>query len=224
MTDPADAGGPPSPPAGDAAAIMDRLREGTRAQHADAERRRFQRSLVAGRVTVEEYAAWLAQMYLVHRALRQAIDDSGAGCAALRRVVRDDGLHVRHLEEDLRQLGVSADALAPLPASAQLLEAIRNTAASDPLSLLGFNYVLEGSMNGNRFIARGVTKVVPKGATRYLQSYGESQPSVWQAYRSRMDGLELDQVDADRIVDAARRIFALIGELSDQLMPGPPST
>jgi heme oxygenase len=92
----------------------------------------------------------------------------------------------------------------------------------DPLSLLGYNYVLEGSMNGNRFIARALTPVL-KGiaATTYLDPYGEEQRPVWGSYRERMNTAGFDASQAERIVAAARDMFSTIAGLSDQLIPEP---
>ena len=200
--------------------IMETLKEATAEQHRDAERRRLQRELVSGQVPPKVYAAWLGQMLLLHRALGEEIGRRRETEPALR-IVQDDGRHVANLRADLAALGATSDAIEPLPATREAAAAIAAAGARDPVALLGYNYVLEGSMNGNRFIARALAPRLPAPATAYLDPYGESQRSVWQAYRERMNALPWDTARADAVVAAARELFRRIGALSDEIVGDP---
>jgi len=201
--------------------IMDFLKEATAEQHRNAERRRLQREMVSGRLPVDTYRNWLGQMLLLHSALWSGIMARRVSSPALADVVRDEGRHVANLRGDLIALAGDPDELDPLPATELGLSAIRNTAEQDPPSLLGYNYVLEGSMNGNRFIARVLTPALKISATTYLDPYGEEQRRVWGAYRERMNAAGFDASQADRMVAAAREMFSTIAELSDQLIAEP---
>jgi len=200
------------------ASIMDRLREATSEQHRNAESRRLQREMVRGELSADAYAAWLGQMLLLHGALHEAIADGAGRHPHLRRIVRDEGRHVSNLRSDLALLGLDADRMVPLPATAGAIEAITRTGASDALSLLGYNYVLEGSMNGNRFIARALLPKLSVPAVSYLDPYGEDQRPAWQAYRERMNAAGFGEEEGRRMVDAARDMFAFIAAMSDELM------
>ena len=136
-------------------------------------------------------------------------------------MVQDEGRHVANLRADLIALGGEPDGIVPLPATERGLVAIRNIAEEDPISLLGYNYVLEGSMNGNRFIARALGPGMKVSATSYLDPYGQEQRPIWQAYRERMNAAGFDVTQADRMVAAARDMFSVIAELSDQLIEEP---
>ena len=201
--------------------IMDFLKEATAEQHRNAERRRLQKEMVSGRLPVDTYRSWLGQMLLLHSALWSGIMARRVSSPALADVVRDEGRHVANLRGDLIALAGDPDELDPLPATELGLSAIRNTAEQDPPSLLGYNYVLEGSMNGNRFIARVLTPALKIPATTYLDPYGEEQRRVWGAYRERMNAAGFDASQADRMVAAAREMFSTIAELSDQLIAEP---
>jgi heme oxygenase len=112
-------------------------------------------------------------------------------------------------------------AVLPLPATAALIRDIDRAAVEQPLALLGYHYVLEGSKNGNRFIARQLVPALglaPSRAVRYLDPFAEAQPAKWAAFKTDMTatGFTADQIDL--LVAAARRMFEGIGELSDQLM------
>ncbi len=119
-------------------------------------------------------------------------------------MVQDEGRHVANLRADVIALGGEPDGIAPLPATERGLVAIRNTEQQDPFSLLGYNYVLEGSMNGNRFIARALAPGMKVSATSYLDPYGQEQRPIWQAYRERMNAAGFD-TPLRRIAWLARR-------------------
>jgi len=206
------------------AGIMDALKQSTARQHHDAEHRQLQRQLVAGRLPAPLYAAWLAQMYLLHQALWEAVSQHRASQPALRDIVRDEGLHVSNLRTDLAALGVSPDKAVPVPATASAITAMRHAADADPLALLGYNYVLEGSMNGNRFIAKAIKRSAASPAVSYLDPYGDEQHASWAAYRDRMSAASLTAEHADRIVAAAKELFSSIAQMSDEVMDQGAST
>jgi len=195
--------------------IMDVLKEATAEQHRDAERRRLQLDMVRGRLSGAEYADWLGQMFLLHRALWEEIELRRDGCGPLADVVRDEGLHVANLRKDLARLGIAPERVVPLAATAFAILSIRREAESEPLALLGYNYVLEGSMNGNRFIAQAMEKVGGIRAVSYLDPYGDEQRPTWLAYRERMNALGLTAEQGDGVVAAARDMFSFIAEMSD---------
>ena len=202
----------------DSTQIMELLKEATTEQHRDAERRTLQKEMVRGGLAPETYAAWLGRMFLVHRALWEAIATCRSDHPALAAIVRDEGLHVRHLRADLAAFGIEADDITPLPSTKRAVDAIGKTAASEPPSLLGHNYVLEGSMNGNRFIARALEDVPGIAATSYLDPYGEQQRPSWHTYRERMNEAGFGEAQGERMVAAARAMFAFVAEMSDELM------
>ena len=202
----------------DSTRIMEILKEATAEQHRDAERRQLQKEMVRGQLAPEIYAAWLGQMFLVHQALWESIAARRADRAPLAAIVLDEGLPVGHLRTDLAALGVDADGVVSLPSSHAAVQAIALTSEADPLSLLGYNYVLEGSMNGNRFIARALQQTPEITALSYLDPYGEEQRASWQAYRKRMNEAGFGESQGERMVAAARDMFSFIAEMSDDLM------
>lgn len=205
----------------DSTRMMDLLKESTDQHHRDAERRNLQRDMVQGRLPVERYRVWLGQMFLLHRALWDAICRSRRACSALAEIVCDEGLHVQHLRADLATLGTDADEVVPLPSTARALDVIGRTAEQDPFALLGYNYVLEGSMNGNRFIARALTATTGGSALSYLDPYGEEQRPVWMAYRERMNAAGFDAERTRGMITAAQDMFTFVAEMSDDVMEAP---
>ena len=72
-------------------------------------------------------------------------------------------------------------------------------ASEQPMALLGILYVLEGSTNGSKFIARKVRPAYELPATgegsAYLDPYGDVQPARWQEFKAAMDALNLPAAD-----------------------------
>ena len=198
--------------------IMEILKEATAEQHRDAEGRRLQKDMVRGRLPAGTYAAWLGQMLLLHRVLWERIESHRGDHPVLAGIVRDEGLHVANLCADLALLEIHTGDVVPLRSMDRAIQLIVLTSESDPLSLLGYNYVLEGSMNGNRFIARALEHTLPVAAISYLDPYGEEQRPVWQSYRERMNEAGFDEAQGERMVGTARDMFTFIAEMSDELV------
>lgn len=199
--------------------VMDRLRDETADLHRAAEGQPFQRRLFAGEVSRGEYAGWLVQMFHLHRVLEEhllPLMHSDSRFAA----ITEEQLQEPYLKADLAALDISADLLPPpVPSLAGFIDQIVREASTSPLSLLGYHYVLEGSNNGNRFLAR---RLVPElslqqGGARFLEPYGAEQPAVWAAFKQSMAGIGFSTAEIDLLVVAARRMFEAISALSADL-------
>jgi heme oxygenase len=196
--------------------VMERLRAETADLHGSAEGKDFQRRMVRGELNREEYGRWLGQMLLVHRALEaplRALMQRDPAFAA----VREEQLQEPYLLEDLNALGVDPAAVEPLAPTSALVQTIERQAGESPLSLLGHHYVLEGSNNGNRYIARQLVPALglQERGHRYLDPYGAEQPAKWAQFKRDMDAAGFSSADADQLVEAARGMFTAIGEISD---------
>ncbi|MFG0283976.1 MAG: biliverdin-producing heme oxygenase [Phycisphaerales bacterium JB039] len=200
------------PPAG--SATMARLKAETADLHQAAETSQFQRALVKGELAPAAYAAWLGQMLLIHDALEGALREARAASPALAQVDRREYDRADDLRSDLVDLAADPDNVEPLGATSRLCDAI---GSSDALGLLGMRYVLEGSNNGNRFIAAAIRRAMPDAPTRYLDPYGESQRSRWAAFREDMERNGFGPDEQDQLVAAARLMFKGVGELSREL-------
>jgi heme oxygenase len=97
-------------------------------------------------------------------------------------------------------------------------------ADSQPMALLGVLYVLEGSTNGSKYIARKVRPAyaLPENGegSAYLDPYGTAQPTRWQEFKAAMDGLNLPAGEVDQVVLAAMQTFDSIRDLGGELLAG----
>lgn len=204
-----------------APSIMERLKLETADLHAAAETHEFQKNLVKGELPRAAYIAWLGQMLLIHRALEARLRQLRASHAGVAHLVKDFQFQEPYLREDLAHFGASSDAIIPLGATTRLIDKINRTWASDPLAILGHHYVLEGSNNGNKFIAKALMKSLglqPGAGLRYLDPYADNQRAVWSQFKEDMNAIEFTAAERDSIVEAAKDLFRAIGELSTDLV------
>jgi len=200
--------------------ITERLREDTRDLHTLAEKGPLQEALVKGRLGREVYADVLEQMLIVHRALESALEAHRDSVPAIGRVVDPEQYRHAHIEADLRFYGRDTDRIGTVGATSDLVEHIERVARDEPLALLGLHYVLEGSNNGNRFIAKAVAQAYGldgQDGLRTLLPYGERQPEVWARFKANLAACEFAETEMDTIVAAAKDIFRAIIDIHDEL-------
>jgi heme oxygenase len=201
--------------------IMGRLREETREAHERAEKHPLQQELVKGLLPREMYLEHLGQLFLIHRVLDAGLirlRDTRVGLAP---IVADWQLQTPYLAEDLAFFGVDTTELVALPATASLMSRIASLTVAGDAALLGYHYVLEGSNNGSRFIAKAVRRsygLEETQGTRYLDPYGDEQRARWQWFKDVFDALPLGAAERERVVGAARELFEAIGDISTELM------
>lgn len=202
------------------ATISERLKAETAEHHTAAERHPFQRSLVRGTVGREGYAEYLGQMLLVHAALEAGLRRAAPAVPAIAKVVREEQYQEPYLRRDLAHFGVDPAAVTPSPATAELVARLERVARERPLALLGHHYVLEGSNNGSRFIARAIRSALGlsgREGTEYLDPYGEAQRANWAQFKADLDACGLSEAEGDVLVKAAAEMFEGIHRISEDL-------
>ncbi|HQR17877.1 MAG TPA: biliverdin-producing heme oxygenase [Gemmatimonadales bacterium] len=197
------------------------LRESTTEHHRRAEQHPFQQQMVRGALPRAMYVRWLGQMLQLHAALEAHLDHLVARHPQFKSVFNDERRKVSALRADLDYFGGAADQ-APLPATRSLMREMDRLAADRPLSLLGILYVLEGSTNGSKFIARRVRPAYELPATgegsAYLDPYGDLQPVRWQEWKAAVDALGLSPEAVEPMAAAARRTFDAMHDLGGELL------
>jgi len=199
--------------------IMDRLREGTKTLHDAAEGHAFQRSLFAGQLPRDSYIEYLGQMFCMYQALESALRESQSRRREVADVVRPYNYRTEDLRADLAHLGRDSSQVQPFPSTQETIRTIQHTLHEHPLALLGMHYVLEGSNNGNHFIAKNVRKAygLDQAGTRFLDPYGEAQRPRWAEYKQALGAVKLTDDESDRMLAAAQQMFRAIGRISQEL-------
>ncbi len=196
--------------------IMDRLREETREQHKHAESRPLEIALVRGAVSRKTYIRYLAQRLCVHRGLEAAVDQLVTSDPRLADLDLRPLFQVPNIEADLRFFEAGSDP-EPLPETTTFLNLMKTEADAAPLAWLGCYYVFEGSKNGASFIARSIRKALEldRDGTHYLDPHGDQQRPLWQAFKDRMNAIDLTPAEQDAIVAAARLTFDGVAAIDD---------
>jgi heme oxygenase len=200
------------------------LRNETADHHRRAEQHEFQQQLVRGTLPQALYIRWLGQMLLVHSVLEGHLERLVMRDPGLRALFDDSRRKVPALRTDLQRFR-SGEFAAALPAAARLIELFDRLSRERPRALLGAFYVLEGSTNGSKFIARrvrpayGLPDTGPGSA--YLDPYGDLQPARWQEFKAAMDALQLPVDDVAQMTLAAQQTFDGIRELGANLLAAP---
>lgn len=196
--------------------LADTLKTQTQAAHTAAERHEFQGRVLRGMLGTQGYAAQMGQYYLAHKALTKALSKA-SGDTSVSELFRPYHVYPAMFEADLRHFGVDPASVRPLEATKRIVAEID---AADPLSLLGFAYVAEGSTNGGKFIGQALRRALnaPNGeGLSSLDPHGEAQRERWHAFRGSLDQLALDEAGRQRVIAAADRYFAYVIELFDEL-------
>lgn len=203
--------------------LADELKQRTAEMHRHAETRPLQKALVTGKATREQLAVYLAQLGLFHQALESLLISRPHGHVEALADCSCD--HSHQIAADLQALEAVTTIL---PETEKLVGQLREHAQERPLFVLGVLYVLEGSMNGNRFIARGLAG--PLGLTpgepglSYWDPYGEEQRPRWAGFRAALDALALTDAERDAVIDGAEFMFDAIARTSEAVAAQTPLT
>lgn len=199
-----------------AADLMTFLRESTSEAHRFAETRPFNRALAQATLPSSAWVHHLEQFRQVHEALDRRLEQT----VSRRRDV------VQLLEGRSRRPDLEADlafwsgnpAAVPLQATRAAVQRI--TSATDDESL-GMLYVLEGSTNGGRFLARSATRAfglapASRDGIRFLDPYGDEQPAQWAGFKAMMNALE-PPPGPEAVRQGALAMFEMVGRIADEV-------
>ena len=205
-----------------ASGIMGHLRETTRALHKEAESRPLQRSMAKGTLPAGSYVMYLGQLRHLHESLESCLDSVTGSHPWLAGLFTDDRRRVPDLDRDLAAFGVDPDDVPVLPPTAEFIDRIEGLTASDPMALLGPLYVLEGSTNGGKFLARVLERslrIEDRAGLAYMDPYGDRQPEMWAEFKRLADQVELTPDQRNVVAKAASDTFRAIAAISDTVLP-----
>lgn len=206
-----------------AVGLADTLREQTKAAHAQAERHPIQARLVKGEATREQYAAYLGQLLPVWKAVDGGLWVGAANDSRIASMMKPYHANAGRVAADLAFLG--KDAGDVLPATQRFVEMVKN--ASGGVGIVGVWYVLEGSANGGKSIAKAVSKGLgvpgPEGLTSF-DPHGDQQRDRWQAWRAALDAQIWTKAERAEIVSAATATFEAIYGLMEGMEGSVPNS
>jgi pyrroloquinoline quinone (PQQ) biosynthesis protein C len=190
----------------------------------------LQRAL-AGRVSREEYLAFLGQAYHHVRHTVPLLMACGARLPerldwlrqAMGEYIEEEMGHERWILDDIRAAGGDPEAVreaTPLPPTELMLAyAYDMVQRRNPAGLLGMVFVLEGTSAELAGRAAGAIREslgLPVDAFRYLTSHGTLDQKHVAFFRTLVDRLRLAR-DQDMVVHAANMFYRLYGGIFESL-------
>ena len=201
-------------------AVMDLLRESTRDLHNDAEGQDFQRQLGSGSVHRAAYVRYLAQLKLLHEKLASLLLEN-ADDRYISQVLKSYHTDNSSLARDLQFLRPGEEDKKPLSSTAGIMQDLEDCAAKAPYSLLGHLYVLEGSTNGAKFMAKNIRDglgLPPDRGATYFDRHGDEQRQRWTAFKQDMNTLDFSPAEKGELVSSAKRMFQAFFEIGSELL------
>ena len=205
--------------------LMDRLKRGTREQHALLESLPYFLALKDGTLVLESYLAHLRALAIIHGALEHEL-----------RLIHHPAVSLvwqgsmARLGELLLDLEVFADRpgpgiAEPTQVALEVADQIRLHGMRTPVALLGYLYVLEGSALGAKQIgpliqaALGLTG----GGAGYLSQGAAHTDDRWSGFRVRLQQAIGTPVDEQLVLDGARELFGALARIFRAAHPYDPS-
>lgn len=199
--------------------VMDTLRTCTQDLHTDAEGQDFQRSMGTGNVQREPYIKYLGQLYYMHKHISELLEQHKSN-PAIHKVLKPYHQDLTCVTNDLAYFDRGVGDEAMLPSTKRINDHLTELAEGNPESLLGALYVLEGSTNGAKFLAKSMRKAlgcpVERGAS-YFDRYGEEQRPRWMKFKEDMVACNFSEAQTNELVAAARRMFQAFFEIGQDL-------
>jgi heme oxygenase len=207
--------------------LMDELKVATFVAHVRLQEAPFFQALVACQLPLEAYVGQLRAWAALHGVLEAALAE--ATHQALAAVWRDDLRKVPLLQQDLRYFTprAVADIREAVEEALRAVEHLRLQSLQQPLALLGWLYVLEGSTLGAQVVRPQVARAfLLPGADglAYLSSYGRTVHAHWAGYQQRMNDLRLTPEETDQVNQAAGDCFSRLKAIFCALYPFKPES
>lgn len=198
------------------------MREDSRSEHEAAEQSSFMSELLSGRVNGQGYVDYLLRLRAVYRTLEDTV-----------RARRTDPVVGTFHDPMLERLAtIDADLDHWAPGSAREVDSPAAQAYCTRIAesnwggaLLAHHYTRYlGDLSGGQAIGRVLDRSFNlDGAGLSFYEFPMRPKPYKDAYRARLDGLDLDQDDIDRVVDEVKVAFALNQALFDELTANLPA-
>lgn len=196
--------------------LADALKTRTQDAHTRAERHALQGAMVRGVIKPELYALWLVQMHEIWTALDAGLSRLARNDQRVASMLKPAHEHSPRVAADLTDLGTPRT--QPTQAAINFAKRIHDMAQANDVGVLGAWYVLEGSANGGRFIAKAMAKSFgPSFPLRSLDPHGEAQRELWGQWRAGIDAAGFSMTEQDRIIAVASDTFDAITDVMNEM-------
>ncbi|MBC9226247.1 biliverdin-producing heme oxygenase [Aeromicrobium sp. 636] len=196
------------------------MREGSQAEHKDAEGSSFMSCLLDGQVNETGYTEYLAMLRPIYAALESVaaglVDDPIAGA-----VIDPSINRLAAIDQDLAYWSGGAVPSVQSAAVDRYVARVEASAA-DPVLFVAHHYTRYlGDLSGGQAIGRILARTfdLPEGqGIAFYQFDSVPKPKPYKdAYRASLDALPLTERDQQRVVEEVKVVFGLNGALFEEL-------
>jgi heme oxygenase len=196
-----------------AGTLSARLRSGSRALHDTAQSARYLDALLAGRLTLDGYAALVVQHFFIYETLEQAAaamaDDPVAGAFVLPELTRLPALRA---DLDLLCGPGRPHRSEVLPATDEYCARLREVAFDRPAGFVAHHYTRYlGDLSGGQYIGRAVHQIydLGDGGGRFFTFVGVDPPAFRSRYRELLDRAAFTAVEEEFLVAEVAQAYRL---------------
>lgn len=204
------------------AKIMTRIKDETAEHHSKLESLPYFEALIDHKLPLECYVNQLRALSIVHGVLENelaAVEEERVSA------IWDEELRkLPLLEEDLAffEPRVISDSSDSVRAALDMTEKIRLRREEDPITLLGYLYVFEGSTLGNDLHRPDISATFHLNGldgSHYYSSYQDQVQSHWQAFSNTVNIALTEPTSHEAIIEAAHEAFSGLEALYSALYP-----
>jgi heme oxygenase len=204
---------------------MTRLREATREAHDQLQALPWFHALERGELPIESYVGQLRGMAVLHGVLEH--ETPTMHDERLNAVWREDMRRFPQVQQDLAFFAARNVFDIPMAheAASALADHILQRSIDSPISLLGYLYVLEGSIQGATVLAPLISKALDLDeyhGLSYLSWEEQVARERWRDFGVRMNAVSVANGEEEAIIAAAREAFSEIYRLFQALYPFDP--
>lgn len=198
------------------------LKEATQGTHSKIEKLKFFGALFNKQLSQTNYIYQLKALAIVFSVLEHEI--TSIKHSTVKTILKSYPLKYLIIKKDLEFLNARAlpDNLYVVSQSLDIADCILRRTASSPLSLLGYLYVLEGSMLGGKVLLSHYKDCFDLDDTQglsFFSMYGDQASKNWNQFKNKMDEALFSMEEQQQIVDAAVECFEKFYELYQHLDP-----
>ena len=207
--------------------LMETIKAATFTAHAQLQTAPYFGALASCQLPLESYVGQLRALAVIHGVLEPIL--SRGSDARLAAVWSHDMGKLSALQRDLRffEPRTVPDLREAVEAALKIDQHIRLRSLDEPLALLGYLYVLEGSMLGANVVRPLVARALlleGQDGLAYLHGYGAEGPAQWGRFLQGMNALELNPEERAVVVAAAGEFFGELSALFHRLYPFAPES
>lgn len=198
------------------------LRDGSRAEHTEAEESGFMSRMLKGEVNPDGYVDYLLRLHAIYTAL-ESVGRALADDPIVSAVYDADLERLAAIERDLDHWtgGDWAGRTIDSPATDAYVARIKASASWGGLYLAHHYTRYLGDLSGGQAIGKILARAYEIDDERGVEFYAFPaipKPKPYKdAYRARLDALPLDETERHRVLDEVKAVFALNGGLFNEL-------